>query len=250
LSEVAVSLDNNQQYYNNNHINIPSSNSSTNNTSNTISTSTVALQSSGVVVGEASGSYYTGSTRGCFLRNLWNQIDQVIKLQQVHSVYSYKPANETVEDDAMSFLTSLIADSATYSSQDPNGSSLILETVSENQVLLSDNDDATLIKKEEQILWSFNYFFVNKIAKRILVFTCIETIQTPVSLMYRSPSKWTTSRRESATGGSGGGGDNDSMSTGFALSEDRDDDDDEESTGNFDLDPANIVSGGIPIGTA
>lgn len=253
LSEVAVSLDHNPQYYNNNNNILPSNSSSTTTNHNIHGTSAMTLQSSGVV-GEASGSFYTGSTRGCFLRNLWNQIDQVITLQQVHSVYSYKPASETVEDDAMSFLTSLIADqsSSTYSSNDPHGSSLVLETVSENQVLLSDNDDTTLIKMEEQILWSFNYFFVNKIAKRILVFTCIETIQTPAAVMYRSPSKWSMSRRESAAGGSNGGGDNDSMSTGLALSDDRDeeDDDEEESTGDFDLDPANIVSGGIPIGTA
>ncbi len=73
-------------------------------------------------------------------------------------------------------------------------------------------------------LWSFNYFFVNKSLKRILFFTCIEVVRCHT-----------------------------------ANSSDDDDDDDDQmdysrmadatASGDFDLDPASDVAGGIPVTT-
>ena len=82
-----------------------------------------------------------------FLREMWNAIDNSICLSETE-VFSYVPP--AIDEDPLGFLT---------------------ET-------LLDNDDDTAATP----LWSFNYFFVNKNLKRILLFSCVETmISTEVS---------------------------------------------------------------------
>jgi hypothetical protein len=78
---------------------------------------------------------------------------------------------------------------------------------------LVDDDSATP-------LWSFNYFFVNKQMKRILLFCCVETMLT-------SPS-----------------GDESEFITKSVEYNER-----QNNESNFDLDPAADVAGGIPVET-
>jgi hypothetical protein len=81
------------------------------------------------------------SRRGeSFSREMWNAIDNVITLADTE-VYSYVPP--AINEDPLGFLT---------------------------QTLLEGDEDAGTL------LWSFNYFFVNKNLKRILLFSCVETM--------------------------------------------------------------------------
>jgi|AntRauTorckE5430_2_1112549.scaffolds.fasta_scaffold22383_1 hypothetical protein len=81
-----------------------------------------------------------------FLPQLWNAIDDVTDLNE-SEVYSYVPPSRDDDDDPLSFL----ADSL-------------------------DGTDSAMP------LWSFNFFFVNKALKRILLFTCVQTMRTEVSV--------------------------------------------------------------------
>lgn len=75
-----------------------------------------------------------------FLREMWSAIDNVVCLAETE-VYSYVPP--ACDDDPTGFLL---------------------------QTLLESESDSVAP------LWSFNYFFVNKNLKRILLFSCIETM--------------------------------------------------------------------------
>lgn len=76
------------------------------------------------------------------LKNLWDALDETMNLNE-SEVYSYAP------NDDLNFLT---------------------------QTLL-ENDGSS----KENALWSFNYFFVNKSLKRILFFSCVETMLNEIS---------------------------------------------------------------------
>lgn len=122
------------------------------------------------------------SKRGeSFLREMWNAVDSVICLAETE-VFSYVPP--AVDEDPLGFLT---------------------------QTLLEGDEDTTAP------LWSFNYFFVNKNLKRILLFSCVETM--------RSIEVSDEEDEQLVTAGS------------FRASEI-----------DFDLDPHSGVAGGIPIG--
>ena len=127
------------------------------------------------------------STRKTLLQDLWNSIDNVICLAETE-VYSYVPP-AVDDEDPFGFLTQTLLDGGQQSQQDTMTAPL----------------------------WTFNYFFVNKQLKRILLFSCIETMRT------------------------------------IEVSDEEEEDDvvimsNYRSTeGNFDLDPAADVAGGIPI---
>ena len=78
-----------------------------------------------------------------FLSKLWKDIDDAIVLQECE-VYSYVPPNRDDDDDPLSFLTQTLSCA-----------------------------DTTLVP-----LWSFNFFFVNKSLKRIVLFTCVQTMRS------------------------------------------------------------------------
>jgi len=122
------------------------------------------------------------SKRGeSFLREMWNAIDNVVCLAETE-VYSYVPP--AIDEDPLEFLT---------------------------QTLLEGDEDATTP------LWSFNYFFVNKNLKRILLFSCVETMRT-MEVSDEEDEQLVSGQR-------------------FRASE-----------VNFDLDPHSGVAGGIPVG--
>lgn len=81
-----------------------------------------------------------------FLSELWNAIDDVIVLKD-SEVYSYVPPSRDDDDDPLSFL--------------------------------SDSLDGT---DSAMPLWTFNFFFVNKNMKRIVLFTCVQTIRTEIGV--------------------------------------------------------------------
>lgn len=82
-----------------------------------------------------------------FLPQLWNSIDDVIDLNE-SEVYSYVPPSRDDDDDPLSFLTDSL-----------------------------DGTDSAMP------LWTFNFFFVNKSLKRIVLFTCVQTMRTEVEEM-------------------------------------------------------------------
>ena len=114
-----------------------------------------------------------------FLGKLWSSIDEVITLSDAH-VYTFVPPEQC---DEFSFLTQTLVD----------------------------DDEATP-------LWSFNYFFVNKHMKRILLFCCVETMQHNGDEADEFVTK----------------------SVGYS---------ERGNESNFDLDPAADVAGGIPVET-
>lgn len=139
-----------------------------------------------------------------FLPDMWNAIGGVVRLADCE-VYSYAPKARDEDEDPLSFLTqTLIADAQGGDAYENTAESSSLST-----------------SASDTVLWNFNYFFVDKAQKRIVYFTCVESM-----------------RSEEAT----------------AL----DDDDDgsfvrfhgtEASDVDFDLDPSSHVAGGIPIST-
>ena len=143
--------------------------------------------------------------KASFLPDMWNAIGGVVRLADCE-VYSYAPQARDEDEDPLSFLTqTLIADAQGGDDYDNTAENASLSTSASNTVL-----------------WNFNYFFVDKAQKRIVYFTCVESM-----------------RCEEAT----------------ALD---DDDDDgsfvrfhgtEASDVDFDLDPSSHVAGGIPIST-
>lgn len=106
------------------------------------------LPSSSVVMNRTNEklSEYSATTpeRASFLPSLWTAINDVIILEECE-IYSYLPP-----DDPLEFLTQTLAGSSA--------------------------DDSTAFP-----LWAFNYFFVNKTLKRILFFTCVQTMHNEVA---------------------------------------------------------------------
>jgi len=82
-----------------------------------------------------------------FLPQLWSAIDDVIDLKE-SDVYSYVPPTRDDEDDPLSFLTDSL-----------------------------DGTDSAMP------LWTFNFFFVNRSLKRIILFTCVQSMRTEVEEM-------------------------------------------------------------------
>ena len=276
--------------------------------------------------GNGGSLYNDGSS---FLSTLWKAVDNVICLSEVTEVYSYQPRGEV--DDPHSFLQhSLVKGGWGDYDYDVVGSGPGLNVHRTNQycgVVQTDDDvseyddgdddldhgynksrqaHGTAIHRE--VLWTFNYFFVNKAAKRILLFTCIETMTrlgysmppaipstfnqfargmktanfnaipeheavhhqlhsntmaTPTSEVKRHRSR---RRHKYLRQSSPSILPSDEDVSGNDDDDDKDDDDDDELDDeyddddshtiasssavsvDFDLDPANAVSGGIPIG--
>ena len=147
----------------------------------------------------SSGHPSNGSS---FLSTLWKAVDNVITLSQVSEVYSYQPTNAESSDDPFSFLgNSLVKGSLDdYDCNVVSGSSSrsgIVDTYGRDDDEDSEYDDLDESYKSRrrpgsfslhrEVLWTFNYFFVNKHAKRILLFTCIETM-TRSGCFYESPT--------------------------------------------------------------
>jgi hypothetical protein len=82
-----------------------------------------------------------------FFSQLWNAIDDVIDMND-SEVYSYVPPQRDDDDDPLGFLT---------------------------QTLDGTEDSDTIVP-----LWTMNFFFVNKSMKRILLFTCVQTMRNEV----------------------------------------------------------------------
>jgi hypothetical protein len=86
-----------------------------------------------------------GEQDGDFLTKLWSAVDDAIVLHECE-VYSYVPPSGDDDDDPLGFLT---------------------------QSLDDDSDNVVP-------LWTFNFFFVNKSLKRIVLFTCVQTMKNEV----------------------------------------------------------------------
>jgi len=81
------------------------------------------------------------------LSELWNAINDVIDCSD-SDVYSYVPPNQFDDGDPLSFLTQT----------------------------LDGTDGANVLP-----LWTFNFFFINKSLKRILLFTCVQTMRNEIA---------------------------------------------------------------------
>jgi len=108
-----------------------------------IPTSTVAMNRTNQKLSELAATTAVGSN---FLQKLWHAIDDAISLTD-SDVYAYVPPNKDDDDDPLSFLT-----------------------------LTLDGPDLT----NTMPLWSFNFFFVNKSLKRILLFACVQTMRNEI----------------------------------------------------------------------
>ena len=121
------------------------------------------------------------------LTQLWTSVDSVIHLKDC-DVYSYVPQPSHQDD---SFLLQL-------KQQDDN--------------MEMEYDDSV-------VLWSFNYFFVNKHLKRVVLFTCIESMRHEETVEETEQEEYNV----------------------YASADSADMD--------FDLDPSSATAGGIPIST-
>jgi Maf1 regulator len=134
--------------------------------------------------------------------NFWPAIDNVVgPLSQITTVYSFIDTEDILK-------SKLLPSSNNNNNNTINGGG-----------------------NKEQVIWSVNYFFVNKVAKRIVFFTCIETMR-PVETMQR-PSRLF--------------GDDDDEMVGGGDEVGEDEEDNSESVSNFDMDPS-MSAGGFPIG--
>jgi Maf1 regulator len=158
-------------------------------------------------------SYQNGSN---FLSTLWKAVDDVIHLSEVTEVYSYQPKNAEF-DDPHSFLKNSLVKGG-WDEYDVVGIGSSANASGANQsneygnVVHNDDDSndydeyddssdsfnksqrAQKASVHREVLWTFNYFFVNKHAKRILLFTCIETMTRSE---YLIPSTYPTNRKSS-----------------------------------------------------
>jgi hypothetical protein len=170
-----------------------------------------------------------------FLSNLWTAVDAQISLQEC-DVYSYQPAVTDCTDDPLSFLTETL-----------------LPDVTDGDDMLAGgrHRQATDAGSVPSILWSFNYFFVNRHQKRIVLFTCIETMNQPDYYYDNDIDGEEGAGVDDTDGDIMMGGDNDNVSsvggsssrwrTRFAGADDAADLD-------FDLDPS-ATAGGVAIST-
>jgi len=106
-----------------------------------------------------------------FLPKLWNAIDDVIVLNECE-VYSYVPPTRDEDDDPLGFLSQTLA-------EDDNA--VGLGDAFSSSVGGNDCNDTS--SSSGVTLWSFNYFFVNKGLKRIVFFTCVQTMKNESSLI-------------------------------------------------------------------
>mmetsp|Transcript_6402 Transcript_6402/g.8105 ORF Transcript_6402/g.8105 Transcript_6402/m.8105 type:complete len:394 (+) Transcript_6402:318-1499(+) len=102
--------------------------------------SSVAVNRTNEKLSELAASSQQGTN---FLPQLWNSIDDAIGLND-SEVYSYVPPHRDDDDDPLGFLT---------------------------QTLDGGADSDTIVP-----LWTLNFFFVNKSMKRIVLFTCVQTM--------------------------------------------------------------------------
>jgi hypothetical protein len=154
-----------------------------------------------------------------FLTDLWSSMDAVIHLHEC-DVYSYQPrSTDDQDDDPMAFLTETLTENSLSST------SLLHHHPALS--ILGEKDaatDASLGGLPNTTIWTFNYFFVNKTAKRIVLFTCVESMRNHEPDMRDEDDH-----------------DNDDYNAMFVRSESTDVD--------FDLDPAAAPAGGIPVST-
>jgi len=108
-----------------------------------IPTPTEAIHRTNQKLSELAATTAVGSS---FLQKLWTAIDDAVSLTS-SDVYSYVPPSMDDDDDPLSFLTLTL-----------NGPDIV-KTVP---------------------LWSFNFFFVNKSLKRILLFACVQTMRNEI----------------------------------------------------------------------
>lgn len=108
-----------------------------------VPSSSVAMNRTNERLSELAACTPQGDT---FLPQLWNVIDDVADLND-SEVYSYVPPSRDDDDDPLSFLVDSL-----------------------------DGTDSAMP------LWSFNFFFVNKALKRIVLFTCVQTMRTEVGV--------------------------------------------------------------------
>ena len=146
---------------------------------------------------------------GVFLQRLWGSIDDVIVLNDCE-VYSYVPPAGDNDDDPLGFLTETLAPGGgggggagggTTTSNGPASASATGAATATNVSAatghmgsaapgpLSGAAAAQSAVAEAQgnvdnagvgasmPLWTFNYFFVNKSLKRIVLFACVQTMQ-------------------------------------------------------------------------
>jgi len=142
-----------------------------------------------------------------FLVDLWTTIDSVIKLSQCGGVYSYVPqssANAVIAGDADDDPLGFVLQNSLAPTEQDNGFENDVE--SNDDLRIPDTPVSALnlsrtvsgttkpsiaCRNSSNInhntsLWSFNYFFVNKSSKRILFFTCIESMRNGLQEMNRS----------------------------------------------------------------
>ena len=101
-----------------------------------------------------------------FLADLWSSIHAVINLAECE-VYSYQPQ----DGELMSFLTQTLTEGSIVlgGGEDTSPTPTNNEKPTSESSLVSEQPPTTI--------WSFNYFFVNKSSKRILLFTCVESMR-------------------------------------------------------------------------
>ena len=149
-----------------------------------------------------SSSRDTGSV---FLQKLWAAMDDVIVLNDCE-VYSYVPPVDDNDDDPLGFLTETLAPGGTGgagpSVNVSNGTSSGAVTATATRMatsvvgssgleavsgpaVSSQQSEADMAASRggnnavgaSMPLWTFNYFFVNKSLKRIVLFACVQTMQ-------------------------------------------------------------------------
>jgi Maf1 regulator len=89
------------------------------------------------------------------LPDMWSAMDDAVHLSECE-VYSYAPKTRDQDDEPLSFLT---------------------QTLIDPQDQLSSDDTSVSNGTSATVLWTFNYFFVNKSRKRIVFFTCVECMR-------------------------------------------------------------------------
>ncbi len=105
-----------------------------------LSSQKVAINRTNEKLGELNKNGELGTD---FLSQLWNAINEVISMNE-SEVYSYVPPQRDDDDDPLGFLTQTL-----------------------------DGADTDKIVP----LWTLNFFFVNKSKKRIVLFTCVQTMR-------------------------------------------------------------------------
>lgn len=158
---------------------------------------------------DGAGYGYGRENGSVFLQKLWAAIDDVIVLNDCE-VYSYVPPVDDNDDDPLGFLTETLAPggaggggpavnvsngtssgavaaTATRMATSVVGSSG-LEAVSDPGVSSQQSAEVSASRSGNTAfgasmpLWTFNYFFVNKSLKRIVLFACVQTMQNDATM--------------------------------------------------------------------